>query len=165
MCTLELYKLNRSTSSLTITHTIFFMETRKENNPNFFSHLILIFKKNWFRFQYRWRPSQAPTPRLPPSGKLQKNESLFYTNILVQRRRVTNRYYTHLFSMECLNTGFTTARYSLCHTKGTFSVTIVFYFSVHYQSITEYRYGRPTTDGNLLYETCVTMQFIEKPDY
>ena len=45
-------------------------------------------------------------------GKLQKNESLFNTDILIQRRQVTNdRYYTHLFSMECLNTGFTTARY------------------------------------------------------
>ena len=45
-------------------------------------------------------------------GKLQKNESLFNTDVLVQRRMVTNdrySYYTHLFSIECLNTGFTTA--------------------------------------------------------
>ena len=27
-------------------------------------------------------------------------------------------------------------------------------FSVHYQSITQYRFGRPATDGKLLYETC-----------
>ena len=29
-------------------------------------------------------------------------------------------------------------------------------FSVHYQPITKCRFGRPATDGNLLYETCVT---------
>ena len=45
-------------------------------------------------------------------GKLQKNESLFNTDVLIQRRRETNdRNNTHLFSIECLNTGFTTARY------------------------------------------------------
>ena len=39
-------------------------------------------------------------------------ESLFNTDVLVQRRRETNdRNNTHLFSIECLNTGFTTARY------------------------------------------------------
>ena len=38
-------------------------------------------------------------------GKLQKNESLFNIDIFIQRRRVTNnRYYTHLFSIKCLNT-------------------------------------------------------------
>ena len=46
-------------------------------------------------------------------------------------------------------------KYSLFHIKGTFGVTIVFYFSVHYQSITKYNFGRPATDGNLLYETYV----------
>ena len=30
-----------------------------------------------------------------------------------------------------------------------------FIFSVHYQSITKYRFGRPATNGNLLYESCV----------
>ena len=29
-------------------------------------------------------------------------------------------------------------------------------YSVHYQPITKYRFGRPATDGNLLYETCVS---------
>ena len=45
-------------------------------------------------------------------GKLQKNESLFNTNVFIQQRRVTNdRYYTHLFSIQCIKTGLTTARY------------------------------------------------------
>ena len=45
-------------------------------------------------------------------GKLKRNESLFNTDVLVQHRRITkDRNYTHLFSMECLNTGFTPARY------------------------------------------------------
>ena len=30
-------------------------------------------------------------------------------------------------------------------------------FSVHYPSITEYRFGRPATDGNHLYETRVIL--------
>ena len=29
-------------------------------------------------------------------------------------------------------------------------------FSVHYKSITKYKFGRPATDGYLFYETCVT---------
>ena len=33
-------------------------------------------------------------------------------------------------------------------------------FSVHYPSITEYRFGRPTTDGNHLYETPVISLFL-----
>ena len=32
--------------------------------------------------------------------------------------------------------------------------------SVHYQSITIYRFGRPATDGYLLYETCVIWTFL-----
>ena len=45
-------------------------------------------------------------------GKLQRNESLFNTDVFIQQRRVTNnRYYVHLFFIECLNTGFTTTRY------------------------------------------------------
>ena len=47
---------------------------------------------------------------------------------------------------------FLYAKYSLFHIKGIFGVTIVFY----YQSITKYRFGRPATDGNLLYEICVS---------
>ena len=55
-------------------------------------------------------------------GKLQKNESLFNTNVFIQQRRVMNdRYYTHLFSIQCLNTGFTTTRYWGFHEKGTFN--------------------------------------------
>ena len=49
------------------------------------------------------------------TGKIQKKESLFYKDFFIQRRKVTNhRYYTLLFSLECLNslnTGFTTARF------------------------------------------------------
>ena len=46
------------------------------------------------------------------SGKTQEKESLFNKDVLIQQRRVTNhRYYTHLFSLECLDTGFTTARF------------------------------------------------------
>ena len=45
-------------------------------------------------------------------GKLQRNESRFNTDVLIRSKRVTNdRYCTHLFLMECLNTSFTTARY------------------------------------------------------
>ena len=45
------------------------------------------------------------------TGKDQRNESLFNKDVFIQRRRVTNqRYYTHLFSLQCLNKGFTTAR-------------------------------------------------------
>ena len=37
---------------------------------------------------------------------------MFNKDVFIQRRRVTNhRYYTHLFSLECLDTGFTTARF------------------------------------------------------
>ena len=37
---------------------------------------------------------------------------MFNKDVFIQRRRVTNhRYYTHLFSLECLNTGFTTSRF------------------------------------------------------
>ena len=39
--------------------------------------------------------------------------------------------------------------YSLFHIKGIFGVTIVFYFKCTL-SITEYRFGRPTTNGNHL---------------
>ena len=35
-------------------------------------------------------------------------------------------------------------------------------FSVHYQSITKYRFGRPAADGNLLYETCVIWKIASK---
>jgi len=46
------------------------------------------------------------------TGKLQRNKSLLNNDVFIQRRRVTNdRYYTHLFSIECLNTGFTMARF------------------------------------------------------
>ena len=43
------------------------------------------------------------------------------------------------------------------HIKGTAGVTFVLLlsFSVHYPSITEYTFGRPATDGKLLYETHV----------
>ena len=45
-------------------------------------------------------------------GRTQQNESLFNKDVLIQQRRLTNhRYYTHLFSLECLNTGFTMARF------------------------------------------------------
>ena len=33
-------------------------------------------------------------------------------------------------------------------------------FSVHYPSIPEYRFGRPATDGNHLYETRVTISIL-----
>ena len=54
--------------------------------------------------------------------------------------------------------GFTRKTHSLCHRKGTFGVTIVSTFSVHYQSTTKYRFGRLATDWNLLYETCVIIE-------
>jgi hypothetical protein len=45
------------------------------------------------------------------TGKTQKKESLFKKDVFIQQRRLTNhRYYTHLFSIECLDTGFTMAR-------------------------------------------------------
>ena len=45
-------------------------------------------------------------------GRTQQNESLFNKDVLIQQRRVTNhRYYTHLFSLECLNTSFTMPRF------------------------------------------------------
>ena len=45
-------------------------------------------------------------------GKTQRKESLFNKNIFIQRRRVTNhKYHTHLFSLDCLDTGFTMARF------------------------------------------------------
>ena len=37
-------------------------------------------------------------------------------------------------------------------------------FSVRYPSITEYKFGRPATDGNLLYETPVIWCYIFKVD-
>ena len=46
------------------------------------------------------------------TGKTHQKESLFNKDVLIQQRRLTNhRYYTHLFSLECLNTGFTMARF------------------------------------------------------
>ena len=46
------------------------------------------------------------------TGKLQRNKLLFNKDIFIQSRRVRkDRYYTHLFTIECLNTGFTTAKY------------------------------------------------------
>ena len=42
------------------------------------------------------------------TGNVQIKESLFNKDVFIQWRRVINhRYYTHLFSLECLNTGFT----------------------------------------------------------
>jgi len=45
--------------------------------------------------------------------------------------------------------------YSLFHIKGIFGVKIFSNFSVHYPSITEYKFGRPATDAYHLYETPV----------
>ena len=45
-------------------------------------------------------------------GKGKKYKSSFNTDVLVRRKSVRNDYYySHLFSLECLHTGYTTARY------------------------------------------------------
>ena len=53
--------------------------------------------------------------RLFSHGHGNKYNTRFNTDVLVRREAVTgDKYYTHLFTIECMDTGFTIARYISC---------------------------------------------------
>jgi hypothetical protein len=62
-----------------------------------------------------YKDSHMEDPDTKRKVNTMKRKKVFFfqeKDVFIQRKRVTNyRYYTHLFSLECLNTGFTTARF------------------------------------------------------
>jgi len=49
--------------------------------------------------------------RLFPHSQGQTYSSSFNTDVMVRRELVNDEYYTHLFTVECMDTGYTVARY------------------------------------------------------
>jgi len=65
-----------------------------------------------------------------------------------------NQFNSSIWYMDTCTTNILT--YSLFHIKGIFGEQLFSTFSVHYPSITEYKFGRPATYAYHLYETPVS---------